>query len=119
MVLRDNLTTLEMAYRTLYVGALILFAIMIFFCLIRAIKGPRVADRIVAVNAMGTMVIIIIAILSLLLKEGYLIDICLIYAMISFLAVIFLTKVYLGIYEEKKRAQKEEKPTGGEQNGSN
>ena len=29
-------------------------------------------------------------------------DICLIYAMISFLAVVVLTKVYTGVYLEKK-----------------
>ena len=55
---------------------------------------------VVAVNMMGTMVMVIIAILALFLKEGYLVDICLIYAMISFLAVIILTKVYMGVYAE-------------------
>lgn len=45
---------------------------------------------------------VMIAILALLLEEGYLVDICLIYAMISFLAVVCLTKVYLGVYQEKK-----------------
>ena len=42
------------------------------------VKGPSIADRIVAVNMMGTMVMVIIAILALMLKEGYLVDICLI-----------------------------------------
>jgi multicomponent Na+:H+ antiporter subunit F len=55
---------------------------------------------------------VIIAILALMLEEGYLVDICLIYAMISFLAVIVLTKVYMGVYLEKKQK-------GGEENGSN
>ncbi len=96
MVVTGTLTALETAYRIVYVGALIFLAIMTFFCLIRAVKGPRTADRIVAVNMMGTMVMVMIAILALLLKEGYLVDICLIYAMISFLAVIVLTKVYMG-----------------------
>ena len=50
---------------------------------------------------MGTLIMVIIAILSLQLQEGYLVDICIIYAMISFLAVIVLTKVYLGVYMEK------------------
>ena len=42
-------------------------------------------------------------------NEGYLVDICIIYAMISFLAVIVLTKVYMGVYQEKK----EEEDDGG------
>lgn len=80
----------------------IILAIMLVLCLIRAIKGPRVADRIIAVNMMGTIVIVIIAILAYILQETYLIDICLLYAMISFLAVIVLTKIYTGVYREKK-----------------
>ena len=108
MVVTGTLTTLETAYRTVYVGALIFLALMTFLCLIRAVKGPRVADRIVAVNMMGTMVMVMIAILALLLKEGYLVDICLIYAMISFLAVIVLTKVYMGVHKENENAKEEQ-----------
>lgn len=108
MVVTGELTALEAAYRTVYVGALIFLALMIFLCLIRAVKGPSIADRIVAVNMMGTMVMVIIAILALMLKEGYLVDICLIYAMISFLAVIVLTKVYMGVHKENENAKEEQ-----------
>ena len=109
MVVTGELTALEMAYRTVLVGSLIFLALMVFLCLIRAIKGPRVADRIVAVNMMGTMVMVMISILALLLKEGYLVDICLIYAMISFLAVIVLTKVYMGVHKENENTREERK----------
>lgn len=93
---------LEQAYQMLFSGALIFLAVMLILCLVRAIKGPRVSDRIIAVNMMGTMVMVIIGILAVKMQEGYLVDICLIYAMISFLAVIVLTKVYTGVYKEKK-----------------
>ena len=92
----------EMLYHPLFIALLILLSIMLLVCLIRAVKGPRVADRLVAVNMMGTMVMVMISILALLLKEGYLVDICLIYAMISFLAVVVISKVYIGIYEERQ-----------------
>lgn len=95
-------SALAQAYHVLFVAALIFLAIMVVLCLIRAIIGPRIADRIVATNMMGTMIMVIIAILALMLHEGYLVDICLIYAMISFLAVVCLTKVYMGVYQEKK-----------------
>lgn len=97
---------LEAAYRYLFIAVLIVLAILLVLCLIRAIIGPRVADRIVATNMMGTMVMAIIAILALMLEEGYLADICLIYAMISFLAVSVLTKVYTGVYRERKEKEK-------------
>ena len=75
--------------------------------------GLQVEDRIVAVNMVGTNTIAIIAVLAVKLGESYLADIGLIYAMVSFLAVVLLTKVYMGAYREKKmrEQQKEaEKP---------
>ncbi|MDO4308713.1 MAG: monovalent cation/H+ antiporter complex subunit F [Eubacteriales bacterium] len=100
--MENTSSALAQAYHVLFVAALIFLAIMVVLCLIRAIIGPRIADRIVATNMMGTMIMVIIAILALMLQEGYLVDICLIYAMISFLAVVCLTKVYMGVYQEKK-----------------
>ena len=81
---------------------LIILAIMLGFCLVRAVIGPRIADRLIAVNMMGTMIMCIIVILGVIMNEGYLADIALIYAMISFLAVVVLTKVYTGVYLEQK-----------------
>lgn len=92
---------------------LIVLAIMLVLCLIRAVIGPRIADRLVSVNMMGTMIMCIIVILGVVMNEGYLADIALIYAMISFLAVVVLTKVYTGVYleqkEKKNQKQKEVK----------
>lgn len=87
---------------------LIVLALMLILCLIRAIRGPRMADRLISVNMMGTLVMVIIAILSVIMDEGYLVDICLIYAMISFLAVVVLTKVYTGVYMEEKEKKEHE-----------
>ena len=98
--------SLEKAYGIFLTIVLVILAILVILCLVRAIIGPRVADRIVSVNMMGTMVIVMIALLALMLGEGYLADICLIYAMISFLAVIVLTKVYMGVYTESRRTEK-------------
>jgi multicomponent Na+:H+ antiporter subunit F len=39
------------------------------------------------------------------MNEGYLVDICIIYAMISFLAVTLLTKVYMGVYAERHASE--------------
>lgn len=120
MMVQESASLLESAYRAVYVGAMIFLMCMLLLCLIRAVRGPRIADRIVAVNMMGTMIMVIIAILALLLKEGYLVDICIIYAMISFLAVIVLTKVYMGVYAERKMKEerRKEEEMGGAENGN-
>ena len=91
-------------------GVLIMLALMVILCLVRAIIGPRIADRLVAVNMIGTMVMVSICILAVLMREDYLVDICLIYAMISFLAIVVLTKVYTGVYMKEK----EEKEKGAQ-----
>lgn len=100
-----GIESLDKAYGILFTAVLIVMALLVVLCLIRAVIGPKIADRIVAVNMMGTMVIVMIAVLTLMLGEGYLADICLIYAMISFLAVIVLTKVYMGVYLERKQKE--------------
>jgi len=90
------------SYEPFFIGFLIALSVLIFLCLLRACLGPTTADRLVAVNMMGTMVMVIIGLLAILLNEGYLVDISLLYAMLSFLAVILLTKVILGVHKESE-----------------
>lgn len=109
-----GIESLEKAYHIFLTGTLIVLAILVMLCLARAIIGPRVADRIVSVNMTGTMVIVMIGILALMLGEGYLVDICIIYALISFLAVTVLVKVYMGVYlkgKQEKSGQESSKET--------
>lgn len=113
--MNSEIPGLNQAYNILFMIALVFLAIMVILCLIRAIIGPRIADRVVVVNMMGTMVMVIISILAVLLGEGYLVDICIIYAMISFLAVIILTKVYMGVYTERKQHEAESQNVTEEQ----
>lgn len=87
--------TLEQAWNTLFNAALIWLAVLIALMLIRAIIGPRVTDRLLSINMIGTMVICCITILSVMLHESYLVDVALIYAMISFVAVLILAMVYI------------------------
>ena len=92
-------------YNILYTVALVVIGLLILACLVRAIRGPRIADRVIAANMTGTLIVITICILSFVMNEGYLIDIAMIYTMLSFLAVVLLTKVYMGIYREKHRQE--------------
>ena len=56
---------------------------------------------VVAVNMIGTMVVILICILTLRLGEGWLTDIAMIYTMLSFLAVVLLTRIYMGVWRQR------------------
>ena len=109
----NGIPALEQAYEILFIAALIILAVFLMLSLVRAIIGPRVSDRIVAINMMGTQTLAIIAILAVMKQEGYLVDICLIYAMTSFLAVIVLCKVYMGVYRQHKEGKEEEETENG------
>lgn len=93
---------IEQAYQGFFVVTVLILALLILICIIRSALGPRTADRIIAINMIGTMIIMMIAVLSVMLDQNYLVDICLIYAMISFLGVVVLCKVYTGVYLQKK-----------------
>ena len=86
----------------LWMGILIALATL---CLVRCIRGPRIADRILSINMIGTIVIVMVCAMTDLLGEGYLVDIALLYALISLVSVMLLTKVYMGIYREGKHEQ--------------
>lgn len=95
----------EMAYNALLLGSMLLLAALIIAGIIRSVMGPGISDRIIAVNMIGTIIIMLIAILSVYLDENYLVDVCLIYAMISFLGVVVLCKVYTGVYLQKRNRE--------------
>ncbi len=84
------------------ISVIVILVILVFACFIRAVIGPTIADRIVSVNMIGTLIIMIISVLTILMKEAWLADISAIYAMISFLAVVVLTKIYIGVYREAR-----------------
>ena len=95
-------------YHILYTAALVIIGLLIIACLVRAIRGPRIADRVIAANMTGTLIVITICILSFLMGEGYLVDVALIYALLGFLAVVVLCKVYIGVALEKREQEAKE-----------
>ena len=94
--------TVGEAYTCLYTGALVILAVLIGVMLIRSIGGPGVTDRILSINMIGTMVIACIAILYAYLEESYLLDVALIYTMISFVTVLVLASVYIPAKPKRK-----------------
>ena len=79
----------------LLLGGSAFLSVTIFFCLWRAMLGPRFTDRIIAVNIVSTKVVVLISMLSLYIGKSYLVDICLVYAIISFLSVVVLARAVL------------------------
>ena len=72
------------------IGASVFLSFTVFLCLLRAALGPRFSDRIIAASMTGTQIILLISVLAVVVGEDYLADICLIYAIISFLSTVVL-----------------------------
>lgn len=91
------------AYEILFKIALTVIALLMPFCLIRSIRGPKIADRLVAINMMTTLCTIAICILTVMLAEGFLADVAILFSLLGFLAVVLLTKIYMGIWLKKRK----------------
>lgn len=61
--------------------------------LARALLGPTVCDRILAVNMFGTKTVLLIAVLAFMSGRTDIIDIALIYALINFISVVAVLKL--------------------------
>lgn len=89
-------------------GCTVLFTLLILAVLIRAILGPRFTDRMVAINVLGSMVAAVISILGVWLKEDYLVDVALVYTLLSFLTVVVLSRIVLPRYKKKRKERSRE-----------
>lgn len=76
----------------LFIGASIILTLLSFASLYRAIVGPTLADRVVAINMVSTKVSIIIILVALFLDEKNYVDVALIYAMVSFITTVSVAK---------------------------
>lgn len=71
---------------------LIALAILSFASLYRAIKGPSVADRIIAINVISTKVTVMILLISIILNQTGYMDVALIYALVGFITTLSVSK---------------------------
>lgn len=76
----------------LVLTALAIFATMAL-ALARALKGPTIYDRIVAVNVFGTKTVLIVALISGMTGHYDLLDVALVYALINFIAIVTVLKL--------------------------
>ncbi len=91
--------------RIFFIVCLVVLAVIALVCLIRAILGPRFTDRIMAVNMIGTKTLLMVCILAVFLQESYLADVAIVYALLSFLAVVVLSKLVITRHRVKKEQQ--------------
>jgi multicomponent Na+:H+ antiporter subunit F len=73
-------------------GAAALFVLLAVVVLYRAIRGPTMQDRVIAVNVLGTNTVVILALLAAALDVPSFLDIALVYALLNFLVAVAISK---------------------------
>ena len=73
--------------------------------LVRALLGPSVYDRVLAVNMFGTKTVLLLAVASFALGRPDFVDLALTYALINFIGVLAVLEFF---YARRVRDAKEE-----------
>jgi multicomponent Na+:H+ antiporter subunit F len=77
-------------FATATVGILVSMSL----ALVRALLGPTVYDRVLAVNTFGTKTVLLIAVLGFLTERPEFLDLALVYALINFIGTIAVLKFF-------------------------
>ena len=73
------------------VSVVILLAIAVG--LVRAFRGPTLYDRVLAANMIGTLTVLMVAVLGFMTGRPEFLDIALVYVLISFVSTIAVLRV--------------------------
>ncbi len=75
-------------------SAALAILVTMLLAIIRALLGPTIYDRILAVNMFGTKTVLLIAVIAGIAGRGDYLDIALVYAMINFIAIVAVMKYF-------------------------
>jgi len=70
------------------IAATIAILVVMIMAIIRAVMGPTLYDRILAVNMFGTKTVLLISLLGFVMGRPEFLDIAIVYALINFISVI-------------------------------
>ena len=100
--------TIQQCYDYLFWGVLVALGVCVLAVLVYIIRAHLTVDRIIGINLIGTLVVIVICVLTRLLGEDYLADIAVIYVVMSFIAVMMLCRIYINLYDRRGKEKKDD-----------
>jgi len=68
----------------------------IVLCILRMIKGPTAADRVVALDTLSTVTTALLVLLSLVFKRYIYLDVSLVYAVLTFIGSVTIARFLEG-----------------------
>lgn len=78
----------------MFAAAMYAILVTMLLALLRALLGPSVYDRILAVNMFGTCTVLAIAVYGFLTERPDFLDIALVYALINFIGTIAILRFF-------------------------
>ena len=91
----------------IYYAAIVAILVTMALALVRALLGPSVYDRVLAVNMLGTKTVLLLAVAAFFIGRPDFLDLALTYALINFIGVLavlefFRVRAQRRLAEEKK-----------------
>ena len=77
----------------MFITISIVILVAIALGLVRAFRGPTLYDRVLAANMIGTLTVLMVAVLGFMTGRPEFLDIALVYVLISFVSTIAVLKV--------------------------
>lgn len=81
-----------MSYKVIIIIALVIVALSMLAMLIRVILGPSLADRVVAIDAVGLQLMAVVALFSMLIGVQYMVVVILLIGILAFLGTAVFAK---------------------------
>ena len=72
----------------MFIAAMLGVLVTMLLALVRALKGPTVYDRVLAVNMFGTKTVLLLAVIGFLTGRPDFLDLSLVYVLINFIGTI-------------------------------
>jgi multicomponent Na+:H+ antiporter subunit F len=77
---------------TLWITVALILAALIVLSTIRLVKGPTAPDRVVAMDAVNTLVVAIMIVLGIVYNQIIFIDVAIVYALLSFVGTLYIAR---------------------------
>lgn len=84
--------------------------VTMLLALIRAVRGPSVYDRVLAVNMFGTKTVLLVAVIAFLFGRPDFLDLALTYALINFIGVFAVLEFFRSRAVRREASQRETQP---------
>ena len=78
----------------MFIAATLALLVTMVLTLFRALVGPTIFDRLLAVNSFGTKTVLFIAVYGFLTQRPEFLDIALVYALINYIGTIAVLKFF-------------------------